>query len=103
MDRNDWIKFQMYIDNLIQAENVKDADDLKRFAEELHEQMELAIEDYGNNTVGYIPNKMQELICCDKCKFGVHSGNGDRYICIVSPEERSEHEGDFYCKYSRRK
>ena len=67
MDRNDWMKFQMYIDNLIQAENVKDADDLKRFAEELHEQMELAIEDYGNNTVGYVPSKKGDFYCgCSK-------------------------------------
>lgn len=41
----------------------------------------------------------KEVVECCECKYAVHGGAGDSYICVVSPEERSEHKGDFYCSY----
>ena len=44
-----------------------------------------------------------DMITCDRCKHGVHSGRGDIYMCVVSPEERSEHKYDFWCAYADKK
>lgn len=44
-----------------------------------------------------------EIIRCDKCKNGTHSGRGYVYICKVSPELTIEHAGDFYCGYAERR
>ena len=44
-----------------------------------------------------------EIFRCHECKHSVHSGNGDRYICTVSPKLRTEHEADFYCGYAERR
>ena len=44
-----------------------------------------------------------ELIQCKDCKYGVHTGRGDTYLCIVSPESTTEHKYDFWCAYAERK
>ena len=44
-----------------------------------------------------------EIVTCEKCKHGVHAGRGDAYLCVVSPEERSEHKYDFWCAYGDRR
>lgn len=43
------------------------------------------------------------LIRCNACEHGVPSGRGDTYLCVISPEERSEHKWDFWCAYAERK
>ena len=50
-----------------------------------------------------LPPAQPEIIRCDKCKHGVHSGRGNVYICHISPELVMEHTGDFYCGYAERK
>ena len=50
-----------------------------------------------------LPSAQPEIIHCEHCKHGVHSGRGDTYLCTVSPEELGEHKGDFYCGYSERR
>lgn len=47
-----------------------------------------------------LPSARTEIIHCDKCKHGVHSGRGNVYICHISPELVMEHTGDFYCGYA---
>lgn len=42
-------------------------------------------------------------VCCEECRHGVHSGRGDTYLCVVSPEELSEHKYDFFCGYGERR
>ena len=42
------------------------------------------------------------IICCYECKYGVHNGTGDQYLCTVSPELMVIHEGNFYCGYAER-
>ena len=44
-----------------------------------------------------------EIIRCEDCAHGVHSGRGDIYLCTVSPEEVREHKYDFYCGYAERR
>lgn len=44
-----------------------------------------------------------KIITCEKCKYGVHAGRGDTYLCVVSPEERGEHKYDFWCAYGDRR
>ena len=43
------------------------------------------------------------FINCYECRYGIHSGNGSRYICTASPELRVEHDEDFYCGYAERR
>lgn len=45
----------------------------------------------------------QENIHCYECIYGTHSGCGDSYLCNVSPELVSEHGGDFFCGYAKRR
>lgn len=44
-----------------------------------------------------------EIVTCEKCKYGIHAGRGDTYLCVVSPEERGEHKYDFWCAYGDRR
>lgn len=41
------------------------------------------------------------ITCCENCKYGVHAGRGDTYLCVVSPEDRLEHKYDFWCAYGK--
>ena len=50
-----------------------------------------------------LPSARTEIVRCDKCKHGVHSGRGNVYICHISSELVMEHTGDFYCGYAERK
>ena len=50
-----------------------------------------------------MPPAQPEIIHCEHCRHGVHSGRGDIYLCVVSPEELSEHKYDFFCGYGERK
>ena len=50
-----------------------------------------------------LPSAEPENIRCYECKYGIHSGCGDVYICHVSPELVMEHTGDFYCGYAERR
>ena len=50
-----------------------------------------------------MPSAQLEIIHCEHCRHGVHSGRGDIYLCVVSPEELSEHKYDFFCGYGERK
>ena len=50
-----------------------------------------------------LPSAQPENIRCYECKYGIHSGRGNVYICNVSPELVMEHTGDFYCGYAERK
>ena len=43
------------------------------------------------------------ITCCENCKHGVHSGRGDTYYCVVSPEELGIHKYDFWCAYGEEK
>lgn len=50
MDRNDWLNFEIYIGDLLEEQNIRDADKLGKFSDELHQQLEMAVEDYANDT-----------------------------------------------------
>lgn len=50
-----------------------------------------------------MPSAQPEIIHCEHCRHGVHSGRGDTYLCVVSPEELSEHKYDFFCGYGERR
>ena len=50
-----------------------------------------------------LPPAQSKIIHCEHCKHGVHSGRGDTYLCVVSPEELGEHKYDFFCGYGERK
>ena len=50
-----------------------------------------------------LPSTQPEIIHCEHCKYGVHSGRGDTYLCTVSPEELGEHKWYFYCGYAERR
>lgn len=50
-----------------------------------------------------IPSAQPGVINCKDCKHGVHAGCGNTYLCVVSPEERSEHIWDFWCAYAERR
>ena len=50
-----------------------------------------------------LPSAQPGVINCKDCKYGVHAGRGDVYLCVVSPEERSEHIWDFWCAYAERR
>lgn len=54
---------------------------------------------------GCIPMSLvrRAFINCYECEYGIHSGNGSRYICTASPELRVEHDEDFYCGYAERR
>lgn len=49
MNRNDWLNFEIYIGGLIESEKIKDAETLRRFSDSMHQQMELAVQDYADD------------------------------------------------------
>ena len=53
--------------------------------------------------IAALPPAQSEIIHCEHCRHGVHSGRGDTYLCVVSPEELSEHKYDFFCGYGERR
>lgn len=53
--------------------------------------------------IRHLPSAQPEIIQCPDCKYGVHSGCGDRYICTVNYELRMEHDSTFYCGYAKRR
>ena len=50
-----------------------------------------------------LPPAQPEIVHCPDCKYGTHSGCGDRYICTVNYELRMEHDSSFYCGYGKRR
>lgn len=46
MTLNDWLSFEIYIMDLCEAENPKSCEDLEDFADEIHQRVENAIQDY---------------------------------------------------------
>ena len=50
-----------------------------------------------------LPSAQSEIITCEHCKHGVHTGRGDTYLCVVSPENTMEHKYDFWCAYAERR
>lgn len=55
------------------------------------------------NDIMRFPPAQPEIVHCPDCKYGIHSGCGDRYICTVNYELRMEHDSSFYCGYGKRR
>ena len=55
------------------------------------------------NAIENLQTTIPDIIYCRECKYGIHSGCGDTYLCNVSPELVSEHCGDFFCGYAEGK
>lgn len=49
MNRNDWLNFEIYVGDLLEEQNIKDADKLGKFSNDLHQQLEVAVIDYAND------------------------------------------------------
>lgn len=51
------IEFELIIMDMIYKQNIKDADELRDFSDELHQSLELAVEDYAldEGIENYIP------------------------------------------------
>ena len=76
---------------------------LKQYGQDvLHGKYKFSLMYIWKNLMG-LPSARTEIVRCDKCKHGVHSGRGNVYICHISPELVMEHTGDFYCGYAERK
>ena len=56
-----------------------------------------------SDVIKQLPSAQPEIIHCPDCKYGTHSGCGDRYICTVNYELRMEHDSSFYCGYGKRR
>ena len=48
MNRNDWLNFEIYIGDLLEKQNIMDAEKLGKFSDELHQQLEMSVQDYAN-------------------------------------------------------
>lgn len=55
------------------------------------------------NAIENLQTTISDIIYCHECKYGIHSGYGDTYLCNVSPELISAHGGDFFCGYAKRR
>lgn len=55
------------------------------------------------NAIENLQTTIPDIIYCHECKYGIHSGYGDTYLCNVSPELISAHGGDFFCGYAKRR
>ena len=53
-----WIAFEIMIGDICEEENIKTAEELESFADELHQRLENSILDYtlDNNIDGYEPS-----------------------------------------------
>lgn len=49
INRNDWMKFELYIMDFLTELDINSGSDLSDIAEQLHEHMETAIQDYAND------------------------------------------------------
>ena len=58
---------------------------------------------HGKEVVFVKKSAQPEIIRCKDCKYGVHAGCGNTYLCVVSPEDRLEHKYDFWCAYAERR
>jgi hypothetical protein len=106
----------------VQPEPCEDTIDRAQAITELQmsaKRLTLAYEAHGEGRVEYseyvirlsdarevlltLPSVQPEIIHCPDCKYGVHSGCGDRYICTVNYELRMEHDSTFYCGYGKRR
>ena len=69
-----------------------------------HFEMNCGIEQRRvNDCIELLKTLEPSVVCCEECRHGVHSGRGDTYLCIASPEELSEHKYDFFCGYGERR
>lgn len=49
MQPNEWLRFECMIMELAEKLKLKDADSLHKFSTELHEHIEIALQDYADN------------------------------------------------------
>ena len=49
MNGTDWLRFELYVMDLLDKAQIRDSKQLMKFADNAHQQLELAIEDYAND------------------------------------------------------